>query len=80
MPYRGKEVREMKVGARNQLKARVTDIKRGEVMAQIKLVIPAESAMSSVITVESLEEMGLEVGDEVELFVKAVHVLPVKME
>jgi molybdopterin-binding protein len=70
----------MKVGARNQLKARVTDIKRGEVMAQIKLVIPAESAMSSVITVESLEEMGLEVGDEVELFVKAVHVLPVKME
>ena len=33
----------------------------------------------SVITVESLEEMGLEVGDEVELFVKAVNVLPFKM-
>ncbi len=69
----------MKVGARNQLKARVTAIKRGDVMAQIKLVIPAESAMGSVITVESLEEMGLEVGDQVELFVKAVHVLPVKI-
>jgi molybdopterin-binding protein len=69
----------MKVGARNQLKARVTAIKRGEVMAQIKLVIPAESVMGSVITVESLEEMGLEVGDEVELFVKAINVLPVKM-
>ena len=68
----------MKVGARNQLKARVTTVKRGEVLAQIKLVIPAESAMSSVITVESLEEMGIEVGDEVELFVKAVNVLPVK--
>lgn len=70
----------MKVGARNQLKARVTAIKRGEVMAQIKFVLPAESVMGSVITVESLEEMGLEVGDEVELFVKAVNVLPVKME
>lgn len=70
----------MKVGARNQLKAKVTAIKHGEVMAQIKLVIPAESVMGSVITVESLEEMGLEVGDEVELFVKAVNVLPVKME
>lgn len=69
----------MKVGARNQLKARVTAIKRGDVMAQIKLVIPAESAMGSVITVESLEEMGLEVGDQVELFVKAVNVLPVKI-
>jgi molybdopterin-binding protein len=70
----------MKVGARNQLKARVTAIKRGQVMAQIKLVIPAESVMGSVITVESLEELGLEVGDEVELFVKAVNVLPVKTE
>ncbi len=68
----------MKVGARNRLKAQVTAIKRGDVMAQIKLVIPAESVMSSVITVESLEEMELEVGDEVELFIKAVHVLPVK--
>lgn len=69
----------MKVGARNQLRAKVTAIKRGEVMAQIKLVIPAESVMGSVITVDSLDEMGLEVGDEVELFVKAVNVLPVKM-
>lgn len=74
------EVSNMKVGARNQLRARVTAIKRGEVMSQIKLVIPAESVMGSVITTESLEEMGLEVGDEVELFIKAVHVLPVKME
>jgi molybdate transport system regulatory protein len=70
----------MKIGARNQLKAKATAIRCGEVMAQIKLVIPAESVMGSVITVESLEEMGLEVGDEVVLFVKAVNVLPVKMD
>ncbi len=69
----------MKVGARNQLKARVTAIKRGDVMSQIKLVIPAESVMGSVITTESLDEMDLQVGDEVELYVKAVHVLPVKV-
>ena len=70
----------MKAGARNQLTARVTEIKKGEVMAQIKFVIPAESPMSSVITVESVEEMGLQVGDEVLLLVKAIHVLPVKVE
>ena len=58
----------------------VTAIKRGDVMAQIKLVIPAESVMGSVITVESLDELGLEVGDEVKLFIKAVNVLPVKAE
>lgn len=70
----------MKIGARNQLHAKVTAIKRGEVMAQIKLVIPAASAMNSVITVESLDEMGLNVGDEVDLIVKAVNVLPIKIE
>jgi molybdate transport system regulatory protein len=68
----------MKVGARNQLKGKVTDIKRGDVMAQIKLVIPAASVMGSVITVDSLDELDLKVGDEVLLFVKAVHVLPIK--
>lgn len=47
---------------------------------QIKLVIPAQSVMGSVITVESLDELGLEVGDDVMLFVKAVNVLPVKTE
>jgi molybdate transport system regulatory protein len=68
----------MKVGARNQLKGKVTDIKRGDVMAQIKLAIPAASVMGSVITVDSLDELDLKVGDEVLLFVKAVHVLPIK--
>lgn len=69
----------MKVGARNQLKGKVTVIKRGDVMAQIKLVIPAESEMGSVITVDSLDEIDLKVGDEVLLFVKAINVLPVKV-
>lgn len=68
----------MKVGARNQLKGRVTGIKRGDVMAQIKPAIPAASVMGSVITVDSLDELDLKVGDEVLLFVKAVHVLPIK--
>lgn len=69
----------MKAGARNQLKGQVTEIKRDGVMAQIKLIIPAESVMGSVITADSLDEMDLKVGDEVLLFVKAVHVLPVKV-
>ena len=47
---------------------------------RIKLVIPAQSVMGSVITVESLDELGLKVGGDVILFVKAVNVLPVKTE
>lgn len=70
----------MKAGARNQLKATVTSIKRGDVMAQIGFVIPAESTMGSVITVDSLNDLGLDVGDKVTLYVKAINVLPVKSD
>jgi molybdate transport system regulatory protein len=34
--------------------------------------------MASVLTTESVDELGLAVGDQVTLMVKAVHVLPVK--
>jgi molybdate transport system regulatory protein len=34
--------------------------------------------MASVLTTESLEALGLKPGDEVELIIKAVHVLPVR--
>jgi len=69
----------MKGGARNQLRGKVTDIKRGTVMAQIRLTVPAKSAMSSVITVDSLDELDVKIGDELILLVKAINVLPVKL-
>jgi len=34
--------------------------------------------MASVLTVESVEDLDLKVGDEVLLVIKAIHVLPVK--
>jgi molybdate transport system regulatory protein len=34
--------------------------------------------MASVLTTESAEDLALTVGDEVQLVVKAIHVLPVK--
>ena len=68
----------MKIGARNQLVGTVTEVKRGSVMAQVKLTIPAGSRMASVMTVDSLEELGLKPGDQVEVVVKAVSVLLLK--
>jgi molybdopterin-binding protein len=65
----------MKYGARNHLRARITEIKRGSVMCQVKLAVPAESAMCSVMTLDSLRELGVKEGDEVEVLVKAVNVL-----
>ena len=67
----------MKVGARNQIVGTVTDIKKGTVMCQVKLDIPA-SKMSSVMTVDSCDEMSLKQGDKVHVIVKAIHVLLLK--
>lgn len=68
----------MKVGARNRIVGKVTEIKRGSVMCLVKVSVPAESRMASVMTLESLEELGLKNGDEVEVIVKAVNVLLLK--
>lgn len=68
----------MKAGARNDLKGTVTSIKKGDVMSLIKFEVTVPGKMASVITTESLDELGLKVGDTVDLIVKAVHVLPVK--
>ncbi len=66
-------------GARNQILGRVSSIKKGDIMSLIKVHVTQPGEMSSVVTTESLQSMGLKVGDTVELMVKAVHVLPVKI-
>ena len=68
----------MKYGARNRLTGKVTSIKQGDVMSLIKFDVTTPSEMSSVITTESVNDLGLKVGDQVQLIVKAIHVLPVK--
>ena len=68
----------MRYGARNQLKGKVTSVRKGDVMSLVKFDVAAPAAMASVLTTESLEEMALKPGDEIRLVVKAIHVLPVK--
>ena len=68
----------MKYGARNAVAAKVKSVKKGDVMSLVKFEVTTPAAMASVLTTESLEEMGLKSGDEVLLVVKAIHVLPVK--
>jgi molybdopterin-binding protein len=68
----------MKYGARNQIIGKVSEIKKGTVMCQVKLQIPAKSSMQSVMTLDSLKELGIKKGDTVKVIVKAVNVLLVK--
>jgi molybdate transport system regulatory protein len=68
----------MKYGARNNVSATVTSVKRGDVMSLVKFEVKVPAQMASVLTTESVDHLGLEVGDEVQLVIKAIHVLPVK--
>lgn len=68
----------MKYGARNQLQGTITKVKKGDVMSQITLTVKADSIMNSVMTVESLEDLGIKEGDTVKVVVKAINVLLVK--
>jgi molybdate transport system regulatory protein len=67
----------MKYGARNQIRAKVTSVKKGDVMSLVKFKIVGPADMASVLTTESLADLGVRKGDEVLLVVKAIHVLPV---
>ncbi len=65
----------MRHGARNQLEGEVVDIKKGSIMCQVKVRIPAGATMSSVMTLESLDDLALKKGDKVQVLAKAVNVM-----
>jgi molybdopterin-binding protein len=68
----------MKVGARNRIIGKVTAVKKGGVMCQVNIEIPSSSKMASVMTLDSLKELGVKKGDKVEVIVKAVNVLLIR--
>lgn len=68
----------MKYGAQNRITAKVTAVKTGDIMSQVKFDVVAPHEMASVLTTDSVHDLDLKVGDTVQLIVKAIHVLPVK--
>src|SRR6266852_628771 len=65
----------MKYGARNKITAKVTSIKSDQIMSLVKFDVTTPAQMASVLTTESVEELGLKIGDTVQLIIKAIHVL-----
>jgi molybdopterin-binding protein len=68
----------MKYGARNALTAKVKSVKKGDIMSLVKFDVTVPAEMASVLTTESLEALKMKKGDQVQLIIKAIHVLPVK--
>ncbi len=68
----------MKYGARNQIEGVVKKIKKGDVMGQVTIDVPVPCTMGSVMTMDSINDLDLKVGDKVKVVVKAISVMVVK--
>jgi molybdopterin-binding protein len=65
----------MKISARNQIKGIIREIKQGIITAKITIDIGGGNLLSSVITVDSVEELNLKPGDEVYAIIKSTEVM-----
>jgi molybdopterin-binding protein len=68
----------MKYGARNTIKAEVKSVNIGDIMSLVKFDVTTPCEMASVLTTESCQDLNLKPGDQIELVIKAIHVLPIK--
>ena len=66
---------EMKLSARNQFKGKIVKIKLGDVLGQVLVDIGCKNLMSSVITTNSIDELGLSVGLVVKAILKSTGVM-----
>ena len=64
----------MKISARNQLRGTVEEIVLGTVTAKVTMRV-GENLIESVITRQSVEEMGVKVGDSVIALIKSTEVM-----
>jgi molybdopterin-binding protein len=64
----------MKLSARNQLTGTVTEITRGEAIANVVLEISGQRLVAS-ITVEAVDDLGLQEGSQVTAVIKASDVI-----
>lgn len=65
----------MKLSARNTLQGKVIDVKKGAVAAQVRVDIGGGNVITSTITVDAAEELGLDAGKDVTVVIKASEVI-----
>ena len=65
----------MALSARNILKGKIKDIKKGPVMAEITVEVASDVDVVSVITANSTDRLKLAVGKQVEIVIKATSVM-----
>ncbi len=65
----------MKISARNQIKGKVVAVEKGQTTAHVRIDIGGGVVITSSITNEAVDDLGLEVGDTAVAIIKASDVM-----
>jgi molybdopterin-binding protein len=68
----------MKLSARNQIKGKVAEVHKGSTTAHVRIDLGGGVVVTSSITNEAVDELGLKVGDSVAAVIKASDVMIAK--
>lgn len=68
----------MKLSARNQIKGKAAEVKKGQTTAHVRIDIGNGVIITSSITNEAVDELGLKAGDQVIAVIKASDVMVAK--
>jgi molybdopterin-binding protein len=74
-PNQGKGESRMKLSARNLLKGKVVEVKKGAVAAQVRVDIGGGNVLTSMITVDAVDDLGIKQGDQVSVVIKSTEVM-----
>ncbi|MDG7023628.1 MAG: TOBE domain-containing protein [Nitrososphaerota archaeon] len=66
------------LSARNRFKAKILEVQKGTVTSQVRMRTLSANTITSIISNQAVEELGMKVGDEVEAVVKATDVIIAK--
>jgi molybdopterin-binding protein len=65
----------MRISARNQIKGSVVEVKKGATTSHVRVDIGGGQVVTSAITNEAVDELGLKVKDHVTVVIKASDVM-----
>ncbi len=65
----------MKLSARNRIKGKIVDVKKGATTAHVKIDVGGGQIVTSAITNEAVDELGLAVGKDAYAVIKASDVM-----
>ena len=65
----------MKLSARNVLKGKIIDVKKGATTARVRIAITGVTVITSTITNEAIHDLALAVGDDAYAIIEASNVI-----